>query len=272
MRKHLMQDFTRVYHLHLEGNVRQNPKLSGTAYNVFGIQVGVGITIAVKSSKHKDRKLLFHRIDKNLRRAAKCELLNKWKSMAEVKWETLKPDTRHTWLLPEHADEFDAFLPVASQVNKAAQKANVQSIFKLFSVGVKTNRDEIVYDFDRSSLADRVKQFTEDYNAEVDRYKRSDRKVSLDEFVRYDKIKWSESLKATLAGIPKEVFDYRLGNRSALDWVIDQYQVSEDKRSGIKSDPNRPDDPEYIVRLIGQVVKVSLETVRIVSMLPTEFA
>ena len=53
----------------------------------------------------------------------------------------------------------------------------------------------------------------------------------------------------TLAGIPPEIFSYRLGNRSVLDWVIDQYQVSEDKRSGIRSDPNRADDPEYIVRL-----------------------
>jgi predicted helicase len=75
----------------------------------------------------------------------------------------------------------------------------------------------------------------------------------------------------TLAGIPPEVFEYRLGNRSALDWVIDQYQVSEDKRSGIKSSPNRPDDPEYIVRLVGQVVKVSLETARIVRGLPAEY-
>src|SRR5438034_1974219 len=76
----------------------------------------------------------------------------------------------------------------------------------------------------------------------------------------------------TLAKIPPEVFQYRLGNRSALEWVIDQYQVSEDKRSGIKSDPNRADDPEYIVRLVGQVVKVSLETVRLVAGLPKDFA
>ena len=43
----------------------------------------------------------------------------------------------------------------------------------------------------------------------------------------------------TLGGIPPETSEYRLGNRSALEWVIDQYQVSQDKRSGIKSDPNR---------------------------------
>ena len=48
MRKHLLQDFTKIYHVHLEGNVRQNPKLAGTTYNVFGIQVGVGITIAIR--------------------------------------------------------------------------------------------------------------------------------------------------------------------------------------------------------------------------------
>ena len=75
----------------------------------------------------------------------------------------------------------------------------------------------------------------------------------------------------TLADIPPETFQYRLGNRSALEWLIDQYQVSEDKRSGIRSDPNRPDDKEYIVRLVGQVVHVSLETARIVSGLPDRY-
>jgi predicted helicase len=76
----------------------------------------------------------------------------------------------------------------------------------------------------------------------------------------------------TLRALPAECFEYRLGNRSALEWVIDQYQVKEDKRSGIRSDPNRADDPEYIVRLVGQVVRVSVETVRIVKGLPKEFA
>jgi predicted helicase len=68
------------------------------------------------------------------------------------------------------------------------------------------------------------------------------------------------------------VFDPRLRNRSALDWVIDQYRVTEDARSGIHSDPNRADDPEYIVRLVGQVVRVSLETVRIVNALPEQYS
>jgi predicted helicase len=72
----------------------------------------------------------------------------------------------------------------------------------------------------------------------------------------------------TLGGTPPEVFAYRLGNRSALHWIIDQYRVKTDKRSGIVNDPNNLDDPQYIVRLIGQVITVSLETVTLVKGLP----
>lgn len=68
----------------------------------------------------------------------------------------------------------------------------------------------------------------------------------------------------TLSSIPPEVYEYRLVNGSALEWVIDQYQVSTDKRSGIINDPNRDDDPHYVFRPIGQVITVSLDTVKIV--------
>lgn len=50
--------------------------------------------------------------------------------------------------------------------------------------------------------------------------------------------------------------------------MIDQYRVSTDKRSGITNDPNRVDDPTYILRLIAQVITLSLETFRIVGQLP----
>lgn len=72
----------------------------------------------------------------------------------------------------------------------------------------------------------------------------------------------------TLSGIPPEVFDYKIGNRSALEWVIDQYRVAKDDNGNITSDANRLDDEEYIVRLIGQVITVSLETQKVVKGLP----
>lgn len=76
------------------------------------------------------------------------------------------------------------------------------------------------------------------------------------------------SCGSALAGMPPGACKYGLGNRSALQRVVDQYQASTDKRSGIVSDPNREDDPEYIVRLVGQVIRVSMETVAIVNSLP----
>ncbi len=72
----------------------------------------------------------------------------------------------------------------------------------------------------------------------------------------------------TLVGVPLAAHQYRLGNRSALEWVIDQYRITTDKRSGIVSDPNDPADPQRIVRLIKQVITVSVQTVQIIASLP----
>ena len=72
----------------------------------------------------------------------------------------------------------------------------------------------------------------------------------------------------TIAGIPAEAEEYMLGSRSAVAWLIDRYQVKKDKASGIVNDPNDWADevgnPRYIVDLIGRVVRVAMETVRIV--------
>ena len=72
----------------------------------------------------------------------------------------------------------------------------------------------------------------------------------------------------TLDRIPAKAFEYQLGNRSALEWVIDQYCVKTDKRSSIVNNPNREDAPQYIVKLIKKVLTTSLETVEIVEGLP----
>ena len=74
--------------------------------------------------------------------------------------------------------------------------------------------------------------------------------------------------RLTLDGIPAEVYDYRLGTRFALEWVVDQYRVKTDKRSGIMNDPNRETEPRYIVDLIARVITVSLKTMEISGNLP----
>ena len=76
----------------------------------------------------------------------------------------------------------------------------------------------------------------------------------------------------TITGIPAEAHEYKIGSRSALDWILERYQVKTDKASGIVNDPNdwgaEHGNPAYIVELIQRVATVSVETVRIVSRLP----
>ena len=76
----------------------------------------------------------------------------------------------------------------------------------------------------------------------------------------------------TLAGIPDEAHRYTIGPRSALDWLIDRYQVRTDKTSQIVNDPNdwggEIGEPRYIIDLVKRVTTVSVETMSIVKNLP----
>jgi predicted helicase len=76
----------------------------------------------------------------------------------------------------------------------------------------------------------------------------------------------------TVRGIPLGAQDFRVGPRSALDWLIDRYQVKTDSASGITSDPNEFGESignaSYILDLIQRVTHVSVETVRLTSKMP----
>jgi predicted helicase len=78
--------------------------------------------------------------------------------------------------------------------------------------------------------------------------------------------------KITLSGIPDDAYRYMLGPRSAIEWLIDRYQVKADKASGIVNDPNdwsrEVGDPRYIIDLVARVVTVSVETMKVVDALP----
>jgi predicted helicase len=91
MQRNLLEDFTDIYHLDLHGNVRKNAKLSGTTHNVFGIQVGVGITVAVRYAGTHTHRLHYSRVPEDWRKEQKLGLLLASQSVAGVGWETLPP-------------------------------------------------------------------------------------------------------------------------------------------------------------------------------------
>jgi predicted helicase len=198
MRKHLLEDFTVIYHFDLEGNVRQNPTLSGTQYNVFGIQVGVGVTIAIRTGRHKKPVLYYSGVDKALRRADKLRALASHGAASTVPWQRLSPDARHTWLVPAGAEEFAAFLAIGNKVARAERGAPADVIFKAYSLGVATHRDRIAYGFSREGLIERVGAFIDAYNTEVDRWKRAPQGANVDEYVKYDTVVWDRDLKKDL--------------------------------------------------------------------------
>jgi predicted helicase len=474
--------------------VRHDPKLSGSAYNVFGIQVGVGITLAVRSSARKTRAILFHEVPIDWRRQDKLSWLSQQRCPSAIPWRSLTPTADNSWLARQDAAQFASLVPLGRKRGQSSHSPLPDTVFSSYSNGIKTNADVYVCGFQKACLQVRAKEIVDDFNDALDRWKRhdapsdlqkilrvkesvhkwirktrktllrgesqechesdirlslyrpfttvhhffkrafnedlyqlprllpsadsenhllcvsaaaserpffslitnripnlsmvgfggacqcfafyvydedgsnrrenitdwalklfrehyADKKItkqdifhyvygilhhkgyrekfadnlkrdlpriplasSRDDFrafagagkalaklhldyesldpwplqwietpgeplsYRVDKMKLSKDKRTlvvndslALEGIPPEVFDYRLGNRSALDWIVDQYQVSTDKRSGITSDPNRPDDPEYIVRLVAQVVRVSVETVKLVNALPPDF-
>lgn len=493
MRHHLEEDFHLIYLLDLGGNVIDNPKISGTTHNVFGIQLGISIGIFVRL-KGCDNvcRIFYAKLEETWKKEDRLFFLESQEDYHNVEWKEILSDVKHIWLGEGLQDEFSSYLPLGS---KYAKTGIDNAIFKYYSLGVVTNRDAWVYNYDPQKLASNIRATIETYNDHVIKL-RNERLPSgrdaieefVDEFVLKDdtKISWSRDLKRdllrgrtasfatekirrcayrpftltylfldpvlnqdvhrcpsffpdknaehenrlicigsygrkafsalmvsnipdinffgdphqsiplytyddsgafrenitewatdqftialetrvdkchifyyvygllhcsqyrekykanlkrelpriplpndvaqfqafvsagerladlhvnyesqaeypleqienpdrplnwhvekmkltkdktaivyndflTLSGIPPEAFEYRLGNRSALEWIIDRYQVRTDKRSGIVNDPNRPDDLQYIVKLIGKIVTVSLETVKIVKSLP----
>ena len=201
MRKHLLQDFNQIYHFDLHGNVRKNPKLSGTTHNVFGIQVGVGITVAVRASTSPTKALYYYRVPEYWRKTEKLALLAEKGDINRVEWLELEPDDRYTWITEGIQPEFSTFMPLGTKEAKTARSNNETTIFKNYGRGVATCRDDWAYDFSRDNLETKIKRFIDTYNGEVDRWRRrGSNNTSVDSFLTYDdtKIKWSEGLKANL--------------------------------------------------------------------------
>lgn len=223
MRKHILQDFSRVYHLDLHGNVRQNPKLSGTTHNVFGIQVGVGITVAVRSSNHDDRRLFYHRVPEFWRKEEKLgylrenvEAKGRENSLNTVEWSELFPDERFTWHIPENADEFAAYVPLGSKEAKRAKGSETRAVFHTYSNGPKSNADNYVYDFSLDTLVDRSRSVVDDYRSQLGRWIVEGRPNKIDGFLKVDETihKWVRNTKRTLLrgkAISFDVSKIRLG-------------------------------------------------------------
>ena len=206
MRKYLAQDFDTIYILDLGGNVRKNPKLSGTTHNVFGIQVGVSINFFIKRSTtgtdSRPTEIFYAHVDEFWRKVEKYNYLNSKGYYQNIDWQLITPDSRYTWLTEGLHAEFDTFIPIGTKEAKAKKSTATDVIFKTYSRGINTSRDTWVYNFNRDILTGNIQRMSGTYNTEVDKWKRREnqKETSVDDFVVSDntKISWSETLKQNL--------------------------------------------------------------------------
>ncbi len=205
MRKHLADEFDAIYILDLSGNVRKNPKLSGTTHNVFGIQVGVSINFFVKKSNQPEThtKIFYARVDEFWRKEDKYRYLDSKEHYRNVEWKPITPDQRYTWLTEGLHAEFETFIPMGTKEAKSVKGEVDDVIFKIYSGGVGTSRDAWAYNFNRNALTENMSKMISLYNEQVFKWEyQTGQDANVDDFVISDdkKIKWSSALKQKLKG------------------------------------------------------------------------
>jgi len=192
----LEKEFNEVYVVDLGGDVRANPKLSGSKHNVFGIQTGVAISFMVKRAKAKGSRLHYFRRPEMETAEEKLAFLSGTK-LSDLPLDEISSDKSHNWINLS-SNDFDSLLPIASREGKFAKgDTSPKSIFKVFSLGVITARDEWVYSDNRDELANTVKHLVSVY--EADRLNLSTKKTSAEIDSLLDtSIKWSRTTKRDL--------------------------------------------------------------------------
>jgi len=154
-RKCISQEFSDIYVIDLGGNVRANPKLSGTVHNVFAIQTGVAIFILVKKNQdNQERCKVFYTRRPELETSEKkLEFLAKTK-LNQLDFLHIIPDQNNNWI-NQTDNDFDSLLPLIDKEVKSGKAET--AVFKLFSSGLKTQRDEWVYDLSLENLTEKIK-------------------------------------------------------------------------------------------------------------------
>jgi len=89
---------------------------------------------------------------------------------------------------------------------------------------------------------------------------------------KWDRTTIHYNSRISLSGIPLEAYDYVVNGKPAIEWIMERYQITVDKDSGIRNDPNdwakEHKQPRYILDLIKRIIRVSIETMKIVNSLP----
>ena len=196
-------EFTDIYVMDLGSDVRRNPKISGTTHNVFGIQTGVAITFLVRE-KSRMGECNIHYASREDAEVARDKLAYlKGEGLENIPFETITPDAKGNWLNQSNSD-FESLTPLVDRQTKLAKSAEEEwAIFGLYSLGVVTNRDDWVYDFNPRDLGRKVRTLINSYEEHRAIYGGKD----VDNETLGTAIKWTRDLKRQLRLDIPNVFD-----------------------------------------------------------------
>jgi predicted helicase len=195
-RKLVELDFRDVYVLDLGGYVRGDARLSGPKHNVFGIQTGVAISFMVKRANAKGCRIHYARRPQLETAEEKLAFLANTKITA-VDFHEIKSDERHDWINQREGD-FEASLPIADKETKSVLVARQErAIFKLYSLGIVTNRDDWVFGASVEQVAKKVSFFIDTYNHERSRLATHLNDENLEDLLD-SSIKWTRAVKRDL--------------------------------------------------------------------------
>ncbi len=188
------EEFTDIYLLDLGSDVRRNPKISGTTHNVFGIQTGVAIGFFVRDKARLGECSIHYARREDAETAKEKLAYLRAAQMDEIAFEKIVPDTKSNWLNQSNSN-FERLLTLANRQTKYTKFASDErAVFKRYSMGVVTNRDDWTYDFDGEQLSKKVR-------AIIDAYEESRSVYGGNEFSNSDlgtDIKWTRDLKRQL--------------------------------------------------------------------------
>ena len=188
------QEFTDIYVLDLGSDVRRNPKISGTTHNVFGIQTGVAIAFFVREKARLGECGIHYAVREDAELATDKLAYLRDATLDSIEFDSITPDAKSYWL--EQSDgAFERLIALANRETKLAKSAADEcAAFGMYSMGVVTNRDEWVYDFDPDRLGRKVRVFINEY--EESRAEHGGKDV--DDAVLGTNIKWTRDLKRQL--------------------------------------------------------------------------
>jgi predicted helicase len=192
-RKVVADEFNEIWIVDAKGNARNSgERRRREGGNVFSdkIKVGIAVYFLVRNQESEGFKIFYNAIKDYAKAEEKQEYFRE-NTLDKLSFEHIIPDKKHNWL-NQSDNDFNQLLPLIDKDVKSGKSE--KALFKLFSSGLKTQRDEWVYDFSRDTLEAKMRFC-------VDVYQRT---FEDENYQERNQIKWDRELtKYLFQRIPK---------------------------------------------------------------------